>query len=113
MDTPLTVQVEPLSTGMASLAYASVEFPPYPRCLYPVSRTISFANRQSLHVLHDEAKDKPFEIEMSWVCEETEWKHQSVPQAQVRLPHCFRFLICFDLKELALRWSSIILALVD
>lgn len=38
----------------------------------------------SLHVLHDEAKDKPFELEMAWVCEETGWKYQSVPQEQVR-----------------------------
>ncbi|CAM9688147.1 unnamed protein product [Scytosiphon promiscuus] len=37
-----------------------------------------------LHVLHDEAKDKPFELEMSWVCEETEWKYQAVPQSQVK-----------------------------
>ena len=41
--------------------------------------------RCSLHVLHDEAKDKPFELEMSWVCEETEWKYQGVPQNQVML----------------------------
>lgn len=39
--------------------------------------------RRSLHVLHDEAKDKPFELEMSWVCEETGWKYQGVPQEQV------------------------------
>jgi 20S proteasome subunit alpha 7 len=31
-----------------------------------------------LHVLHDEAKDKPFEIEMSWICEETGFKHAMV-----------------------------------
>ena len=31
-----------------------------------------------LHVLHDEAKDKPFEIEMSWICEETGYKHAMV-----------------------------------
>ncbi|CAM9188890.1 unnamed protein product, partial [Ectocarpus sp. 13 AM-2016] len=37
-----------------------------------------------LHVLHDEAKDKPFELEMSWVCEESGWKYQAVPQAQVK-----------------------------
>lgn len=35
-------------------------------------------------MLHDEAKDKPFELEMSWVCEETGWKYQSVPQEQVK-----------------------------
>lgn len=90
MDTPLTVQVEPLSTGMASLRMRALNPPlsPLPASRFP---DIFFANRQSLHVLHDEAKDKPFEIEMSWVCEETEWKHQTVPQAQVRLPHFFEF----------------------
>ncbi len=33
-----------------------------------------------LHVLHDESKDKPFELEMSWVCEETSWRHERVPE---------------------------------
>jgi len=32
-----------------------------------------------LHVLHDEVKDKPFELEMSWICEETKWQHKMVP----------------------------------
>ncbi len=33
-----------------------------------------------LHVLHDDSKDKPFELEMSWVCEETGWKHERVSE---------------------------------
>ncbi len=36
-----------------------------------------------LHVLHDETKDKPFELEMSWVCEATSWKHERVPEELV------------------------------
>ncbi|CAN0449983.1 unnamed protein product, partial [Discosporangium mesarthrocarpum] len=36
-----------------------------------------------LHVLHDESKDKPFELEMSWVCEETGWVYKSIPAADV------------------------------
>lgn len=32
-----------------------------------------------LHLLHDEVKDKPFELEMSWICEASNWKHQLVP----------------------------------
>merc|ERR1719253_1577737 len=36
-----------------------------------------------IHTLHDESKDKPFELEMSWLCEETGWQHQIVPQALV------------------------------
>lgn len=33
-----------------------------------------------IHALHDEAKDKPFELEMSWLCEESGWKHKGVPR---------------------------------
>jgi len=29
---------------------------------------------------HDEAKDKLFEIEMSWLCEATQWRHELVPR---------------------------------
>jgi len=29
---------------------------------------------------HDEAKDKDFELELSWICEESKWKHQFVPK---------------------------------
>jgi len=36
-----------------------------------------------IHTLHDESKDKPFELEMSWLCEESAWQHQIVPQALV------------------------------
>ena len=33
-----------------------------------------------IHALHDSAKDKPFELEMSWLCEGSGWKHQGVPR---------------------------------
>jgi len=33
-----------------------------------------------IHALHDPSKDKPFELEMSWLCEKTEWKHKGVPR---------------------------------
>ena len=32
-----------------------------------------------IYAVHDEVKDKDFELEMSWVCEETGGKHQNVP----------------------------------
>jgi len=32
-----------------------------------------------LQVIRDQAKDKPLEIEMGWLCEETNWKHALVP----------------------------------
>lgn len=34
-----------------------------------------------IHTLHDEGKDKPFELELSWLCEETGWRHVHVPEA--------------------------------
>ena len=37
-----------------------------------------------IHTVHDEAKDKPFELEMSWVCDETERRHERVPRDLVR-----------------------------
>jgi len=33
-----------------------------------------------IYTLHDEAKDKPFELEMSWLCEGSGWKHVGVPK---------------------------------
>ncbi|KAI9223833.1 nucleophile aminohydrolase [Blastocladiella britannica] len=32
-----------------------------------------------LHVVHDEAKDKDFELELTWVCTESKGKHAKVP----------------------------------
>ncbi|KAL6009796.1 Phosphoprotein associated with glycosphingolipid-enriched microdomains 1 [Asimina triloba] len=34
-----------------------------------------------IYKLHDEAKDKAFELEMSWVCDESNRQHQKVPDA--------------------------------
>mmetsp|Transcript_20317 Transcript_20317/g.29385 ORF Transcript_20317/g.29385 Transcript_20317/m.29385 type:complete len:264 (-) Transcript_20317:1679-2470(-) len=33
-----------------------------------------------IHVLWDESKDKPFELEVSWLSEKTGWKHKGVPK---------------------------------
>jgi 20S proteasome subunit alpha 7 len=33
-----------------------------------------------IYMLHEEGKDKPFELEMSWLCEETQWEHKGVPR---------------------------------
>nr|GME21568.1 proteasome subunit alpha type-3-like [Ipomoea batatas] len=32
-----------------------------------------------IYGIHDEAKDKAFELEMSWVCDESNRQHQKVP----------------------------------
>lgn len=34
----------------------------------------------SLNMLHDEVRH-PFELELSWISEETKWQHQLVPEA--------------------------------
>merc|ERR1712071_288305 len=33
-----------------------------------------------IYTLYDEGKDKPFELEMSWLCAESGWKHKGVPK---------------------------------
>lgn len=43
------------------------------QALYEVARII--------HTIKDPSKDKPFELELSWLCEETQWTHQEVPAA--------------------------------
>jgi hypothetical protein len=37
----------------------------------------------SVHTIKDPSKDKPFELEMSWLSEETNWQHEIVPRAEV------------------------------
>jgi len=36
-----------------------------------------------MYVVKDSSRDKPFELEMGWLCEETEWKYAAVPTALV------------------------------
>ena len=33
-----------------------------------------------MYAVHDEAKDKDFELELSWVCEESGGRHEYVPK---------------------------------
>lgn len=33
-----------------------------------------------IHQVHDEVKDKEFELEMSWICEESKYEHTEVPK---------------------------------
>ena len=37
-----------------------------------------------IYMLHEEGKDKPFELEMSWLCEESAWEHKGVPRALIQ-----------------------------
>lgn len=41
---------------------------------------MSSFTRHSIYTAHDEAKDKEFELELSWVCEESNGRHQFVPR---------------------------------
>ena len=36
-----------------------------------------------IYTVYDESKDKPFTLEMAWLCEETSMKYQLVPQALI------------------------------
>jgi 20S proteasome subunit alpha 7 len=36
-----------------------------------------------LHVVHDEAKDKAFELELTWICEESNGRYEFVPKQLV------------------------------
>ena len=38
------------------------------------------APSRSLHSVHDEAKDKPFELEMGWICAASNWEWAAVPK---------------------------------
>jgi len=33
-----------------------------------------------LHGVHDDIKDKEFELELSWLCEESKWEHRKIPK---------------------------------
>lgn len=44
-----------------------------------------------LHTVHDDAKDKPMEVELSWLCAATGWRHEPVPRER---------------KEAAVKWAK-------
>lgn len=46
----------------------------------------------SIYGIHDEAKDKEFELEMSWVCDESNRQHQKVMEI-LRLVNIFEFIL--------------------
>ncbi len=35
---------------------------------------------QSIYTVHDDVKDKEFELELSWICAESNFEHQMVPK---------------------------------
>ena len=35
---------------------------------------------RTIYSVHDDVKDKEFELELSWVCEESGWVHKQVPK---------------------------------
>lgn len=65
----------------------------------------------SLHVIRDPSKDKPFELEMSWLCEESDWKHSHIPANLLYVAsciihhhvHCIRFSYMYVCCVFAIR----------
>lgn len=52
---------------------------------------------RSIYAVHDEAKDKAFELEMSWICDESNREHQRVSktlQCLARSLECQKKLKC-------------------
>lgn len=47
----------------------------------------------SIYGVHDEAKDKAFELEMSWICDESNREHQRVNIPSYIFP--FSGLLCY------------------
>jgi hypothetical protein len=43
-------------------------------------RLLSLRCNTSIYNVHDDAKDKDFELELSWVCTESNGLHQAVPK---------------------------------
>ncbi|RHN50651.1 putative proteasome endopeptidase complex [Medicago truncatula] len=46
-----------------------------------------------IYGVHDEAKDKDFELEMSWVCEESNRQHEKVRHGVLRV-NLYFYVIC-------------------
>lgn len=45
----------------------------------PLFTLLPPTDTHSIHLVHDENKDKDFELEMTWVSEASGWKHAAVP----------------------------------
>ena len=40
---------------------------------------MTYTEKFSIHLVHDDNKDKEFELEMTWVCPESKGRHAAVP----------------------------------
>lgn len=47
---------------------------------YPVLRHKAYSRLFSIYLVHDDAKEKEFELEMSWIGDETDGLHVPVPK---------------------------------
>lgn len=59
---------------------------------YVTSLTIFSLMLSSIYGVHDEAKDKEFELEMSWVCDESNRQHQKVSLSFNCSENAYKFL---------------------
>lgn len=42
--------------------------------------SLSTTPDNSIHSVHDDAKDKDFELELTWISPKSNWQHQPVPK---------------------------------
>jgi 20S proteasome subunit alpha 7 len=49
-------------------------------CEYLITEGHGTCWQDSIHLVHDDNKDKDFELEMTWVCTESGNKHKAVPE---------------------------------
>ena len=48
---------------------------------------VCFVVIYSMLITHEEVQEKPYKLEMSWLTEETEWKHQRISDELMYVHH--------------------------
>jgi len=70
---------QPVRTEMEKLSSGSADRKVNLNCREAVKQLA-----RMVYAVQDENKDKPFELEMSWLCEESKWKHEGVPKTIIK-----------------------------
>lgn len=65
--------------------------------IYREKRVYTLKKNNRLHLCHEEFKDKRFEIEISWICPETNFQHQMIPKDLKVISFQDYILIIFNL----------------
>ena len=69
--------------------------------LYNFLLAYSQSTQYRIYGVHDEAKDKAFELELSWVCDESNRQHQKVLGCPPENGHCSSFCVNLQLNLFA------------